>query len=317
LGEPVRFDYLAPAGCPDAEVFASRVRERTTRARPGEPGELARTFVVEVHAEPEGASARLSFTDVRGTEVVRAVRGDTCDEVVSAIALVTALAIEAGPSEPGATPPLPLPAPASVAPAPAKTAPPPEPRRALRRPLPDVVAWSLGIQTSVTSWLGPPPNLGVGAFGEVGRYEGPSARLTLLGATSHTLVEVEGEPSAPPRRADFLALIARLEGCPLAAQLGAGFRAIPCLAVGIGRLEGEGQRGTVEAATSKAIFWAELVPTLRFDWTLADSLVFFVEGELGVPLVRHDFGFVAPKQTAFSVPAVGGGAALGMAWRFQ
>ena len=65
------------------------------------------------------------------------------------------------------------------------------------------------------------------------------------------------------------------------------------------------------------MFWADVVPTLRFDWTVSDSLVFFAQGELGVPLVREKFIFEGPEQPVWEIPAVGVGAAFGMAWRFE
>ena len=126
-------------------------------------------------------------------------------------------------------------------------------------------------------------------FGEVGAYAGASGRLTLLRTTASTLVPLDG--ASLYRRGDFTALLARIQGCPLAVLLGSGFRVVPCVAVGLGALEGAGEEKTVKPAHSKTIFWADLVPTLRLDWTLADSLVFFGQGELGVPLVRHRFVF--------------------------
>jgi hypothetical protein len=189
-------------------------------------------------------------------------------------------------------------------------------RRALPAPEPDAVAWLLGLETGVASWLGPGLSLELGAFVEVGAYAGASARVTLLGATSSALVELPPETQTF-RRADFTALVARLEGCPVSVGFGSGFRLVPCAALGLGRLEGAGDDVTVHPPASKAIFWADFVPTLRLDWTLADSLVFFAQGELGVPLVRHTFVFHGPSQDVFEVPAVGVGAELGMAWRFQ
>ena len=313
--DPVRFDYRAPAGCPDADVFARRVAERTARGRPAEHGELSRTFVVSVTLDEEGAGARVEFTDTRGTHVTRAVRGETCDEVVSAIALVTALAIDAGTSDESEAMPAIAPAPspaASVQPAPAPPA--PGRKRAFPAPEPDVVVGSVGVETNVTTWLGPAPTLGVGLFGEIGAYAGASARFTLLATSASTLVPLE--ETSRYRRGDFRALVARVEGCPVAALLGAGFRVVPCLAVGIGALEGAGQQQTVSPARSKTIFWADAVASLRLDWTVADSLVFFAEGELGVPLVRHLFVFDGPRDDVWSVPVAGAGASLGMAWRF-
>jgi hypothetical protein len=314
--EPVRFDYRAPPGCPDGDSFRARVDARTKRARVAEPGELARNFVVEVRADGAGAMATLSFSDSRGAPVVRAVRGETCDEVVSAIALVTALAIEAGTTEAGS--------PRSAAPqqpkaaTPARADPPAEMggKRTPRAPEPDVLAVLVGAETGVTTWLGPSPSLGIGVFGELGRYAGASGRLTLLRATSHALVALPDDASTF-RGADFTALVARIEGCPLAAALGSGFRAVPCLGLGLGALEGAGDRATIDNPERRSIPWADLVPALRVDWTLADSLVFFLEGELGIPLRRHDFVLHNPDQTVFTVPTLGAGVSFGMAWRFE
>jgi hypothetical protein len=245
---------------------------------------------------------------------VRSVRGQTCDEVVSAIALVTALAIEAGPSDTGESSPV-------VATTPGTSAPPTERRastakteRAVRAPEPDVLAWLVGIEAGVTTWLGPSPNLGVGLFGEVGAYAGWSARLTLLVSTSHKLVPLD---ESRFRRANFTAFVARAEGCPHAFGLGGGFRFVPCLALGLGRLEGEGDKETVHPPKEGPEFWADVVPTLRFDWTVSDSLVFFAQGELGVPLVREKFILKGPEQPVWEIPTVGVGAAFGMAWRFE
>jgi hypothetical protein len=311
--EVVRFDYRAPAGCPDSGAFVGHVQARTARARLGAPHELARTFVVEVQMEASGASARLTFTDAQGGSVVRAVRGETCGEVVSAIALVTALAIEAGPSENEETPRAAPRAPAAVTEPEPERAPPRESPRALRAPEPDTVVWSAGLETGVTSWLGPPLTTGIGVFADVGAYAGASGRLTLLGALSSELVPRD---ATTYRRGDFTALLARIEGCPVAVVLGAGFRVLPCVAVGLGALRGEGDSLSVEPVKSSTIFWADLVPALRLDWTLSDTLVFFTEGELGVPLVRHSFYLDGPRQDVFVVPALGVGAAFGVAWRF-
>jgi hypothetical protein len=313
--ESVRFDYRAAPECPDAEAFTARVQARTARARLAAEGELARIFTVEVTSNDAGSSARLTFTDSRGAPVVRSVQGESCDEVVSAIALVTALAVEAGPMEesepaprPSVAPPTPAPKP-SVAPVSQRHAPLPSPK-------PDVIAWAVGLQGGVSTWMGPAPNLGFGAFVDAGPYRGPSGRLTLIRSSSRALVPVEGEPSTF-RRANFTALVARLEACPVVVGLGSGFRLLPCLDLGLGALEGEGEKSeALSPATSKTIFWADVVPTLRVDWTLSDSLVFFGQAEVGLPLVSHAFVFKDPDDKVFEVPRVGAGATLGVAWRF-
>jgi hypothetical protein len=92
--EGPRIVYRGPAVCPDGIAFLERVRLRTPRADLAHDGEPAR-FVVTVTASEGESSGRVEFTSHRSEPVVREVFGKTCDEVVSAAALITALAIEA------------------------------------------------------------------------------------------------------------------------------------------------------------------------------------------------------------------------------
>src|SRR5450432_3007066 len=140
--EPVRFRYEATEGCPTATAFADDVSARTRRARPALDGEAARTF--EARIEHKGARyvGRLRIQAPGGASEVRKIATASCQQVASALALFTALAIDptasvedhpldrAKPAPPDATMPkeaAPTPAPAKEArlppPAPAETAP--------------------------------------------------------------------------------------------------------------------------------------------------------------------------------------------------
>jgi len=92
--ELVRIAYDAPANCPSRDAFLARVRSRVGTAWEAPPDGPARAVQVTVVRESAKSAARLAFVDENGRPVHRAVSGATCDEVVSAIALVTALAIE-------------------------------------------------------------------------------------------------------------------------------------------------------------------------------------------------------------------------------
>ncbi|HEX4477454.1 MAG TPA: hypothetical protein VH142_20330 [Polyangiaceae bacterium] len=92
--ELVRIAYDAPADCPSRDAFLARVRSRVGTAWEAPADGAARTVQVTVVREFGNSAARLAFVDENGRPVHRAVSGATCDEVVSAIALVTALAIE-------------------------------------------------------------------------------------------------------------------------------------------------------------------------------------------------------------------------------
>jgi len=119
----VRIQYRAPTACPDAASFMAQLRERTARGRFAEPNELARTFDVELSADAQGFTGDLEFLDDSGAKVSRHVHGEQCAAVVSSLALITALALDAAvPSNAGEAvasvnrPPLrPIEAPAAAA----------------------------------------------------------------------------------------------------------------------------------------------------------------------------------------------------------
>src|SRR5512136_1399882 len=92
--ESVRIDYAAPTGCPDATAFMHSLRERTTRFREAAPDEQARGFLVRVKAVGSAFSGRLEIRSPDGPTAVRNVEAAVCDEVSSALALITALTID-------------------------------------------------------------------------------------------------------------------------------------------------------------------------------------------------------------------------------
>src|SRR5262249_29170838 len=91
--ESVHLDYDASSGCPDRSAFVAEVTARTTRARFVDETPDVRSFKVAVRNQAERAVGSLvSNTAETGAE--RKVSGKTCAEVVSALALITALAID-------------------------------------------------------------------------------------------------------------------------------------------------------------------------------------------------------------------------------
>ncbi|MEJ7733477.1 MAG: hypothetical protein WKG00_30315 [Polyangiaceae bacterium] len=86
----VRVVYRGGEGCPVASAFTAELMARTTRVRTAGADEAAREVRVEVQATGVESSGRL-VVDGGG---VREVKGATCAEVVSALALITALAFD-------------------------------------------------------------------------------------------------------------------------------------------------------------------------------------------------------------------------------
>jgi hypothetical protein len=151
--------YDAPPGCPEASVFMERLRTRTAHADLAPVAEGAR-FSVIVSSTDSISSARIEFNDPDGMPATRTVSGRTCDEVVSAAALITALTIEASsgapspadPKEPTTANPLSRDTPLPLAP----REPPP---RWLR-------SWGFGATGGIDSWT-PGAGFSWGGFGEL------------------------------------------------------------------------------------------------------------------------------------------------------
>src|SRR3954452_323773 len=115
--ELIHLEYTAIDACPGRSAFVEEVQARTARARFVDSSSGVRIFVVAVEPEGEGAKGRL--TSRRGDVVgaPRQVTGKTCADVVSALALIAALAIDPQASTSPRPAPVPAP-PLDVAPAP-------------------------------------------------------------------------------------------------------------------------------------------------------------------------------------------------------
>src|SRR5438105_3354701 len=83
--EPIRIAFEAPSGCSSEASFLDEVRARTAKARLAAPGEKARSFTVQVKREGRRVRGRLTLEEAGGAPAVRDVRGDRCDEIVSAL----------------------------------------------------------------------------------------------------------------------------------------------------------------------------------------------------------------------------------------
>ena len=99
--EQVHLSYQAGAGCRDAAAFVAEVAARTPKARWVERSEGMRVFEIALRVEPSPptiaarrATGDLTIHDPKGGVFHRELRGASCDEVLSAMALVTALAID-------------------------------------------------------------------------------------------------------------------------------------------------------------------------------------------------------------------------------
>jgi hypothetical protein len=325
LGEPVHLSYAAPLGCPTEAEFHALVAARTTHLlRPGATG-AARSFTITIDAAPGRARGALVIREASGREATREVPGEDCREVAEALALITAVAIDADARDPAAaSPPVPLTPPSAPAiarsepPRPAFTAPTPgfsQPRRAA------APYWRLSVGTHlvVTGAVAPDPLFGLQLLADVTLFSdwalAPTFRLSFVRGRSALASTDDGY-------ARFTWLAGRLEVCPstwprsAASPRAAGPVRVgisPCALLDLGALTGEGSN-TLDAADETRPWVAPgLLGRLQLD--LFRALLLEVEAGVTFPLLKYRYYF-SPTTTVFTVPTAALFGGLGVGARF-
>lgn len=105
--EVVALQYAAPAGCPDRAVVEAAIRARTPNVRLA--AQAHRVFAITIEAAT-GAAPEATSNGFRGTLVVdrvadKELSAPRCDDLATALALVTALAIDPTAAAPPRTAP--------------------------------------------------------------------------------------------------------------------------------------------------------------------------------------------------------------------
>jgi len=334
--EPIRIVFHAPAACPDEAAFTAQVTARTARARIAAAGEVARTFTISITAQEARTRGTLRIDDPAGSPATRVVSGVTCEEVVSALGLITALAIDprasTAPTPLAPAPALPPPAApiAPVAPPPPRPPLPPPPRYdalpwwgPVGEPLPVIPApspeprWRLawGLRAGAASAVAPGWVVTYGGFAEVARSGGgvlsPVIRLGYLHADSGWLAVGDGH------QASFAISAGRVEACPVRLELSATLAAYPCALFDAGAVQASGV-GKKYGATH-LVAWAAPGAVARLGWDVLDRVFVEAEGGVNFPLFPDTFSFTTLPgmlQAVHTVPAVGGFFAGGVGTRF-
>src|SRR5688572_23424682 len=91
--EPILLEYSADVGCPSGSEFERMVFERAHSARPALDKEPARLFTVTIQKTNRGVQGSLTVREA-GVSLVRQVRGKSCRQLASVLALAAALAID-------------------------------------------------------------------------------------------------------------------------------------------------------------------------------------------------------------------------------
>lgn len=312
----VRIEYRAPDGCPSENEFLEQVRTRTEHARFAPEGEIARTLRITITSEPDKHGARVEFTDADGRRVEREVEGETCAEVVSGIALITALAIDERIKAEERAPPS----------AGEREAKPPLQEPPASKPPPPVVAPSGRVETSkplrleagaallATTAMAPELLWAVAGFVGIGPFDGGwSARLAIADAPS-----ISYDSSA--KTFYFGATWGRLEGCPLELRIVDSLALVPCAALDLGVIRAEGVSTTAFTGQSARPLWAAASAIARLELVIGELLLVGVQGEIGYPFVQgRDFDFKEPgaPTTIHTIPPIRFGFGTEVGFRFH
>jgi hypothetical protein len=324
--EPILVAYAAVVECPGQDVFVSQVLARTARARLAEPGEVGRTFVIAIRMEASEFRGVLTVATPTGETSLREVNAERCDEVVSALALVAALAIDPQAVTTPLPPPAPAPPPSSSTPAPVLLPEPAPPF--IAPPLPPAPVVVAPAPPPAPLPLPPPPSwhLAVGAQGDVvygvapDLVAAPRGYLEIDHAGARLGLSVVGWPSRVEDTdlgdATITWVAARVEGCPTSLTGATLIGLWPCAALDAGVLVGTGHGKTDETnlvGRTSTRSWLAADLLLRLTLEPGDSLQIRLEGGAALPILRPEFVFQqgTVEERIHEVPVVGAFAGLG------
>lgn len=284
--QPLRIQYAAHEGCPDALGFFWHVRARTRRVRLAEEGELAIVTSVRIDRDAGESVGTLEIPGPgpESQPFVRRVRAQSCEEVVLALSLVLALAYDPDavlvfPPVPQAPPPSkPPPVRPILASVPSPPSPAPE-----RHPWRAAFALDgLFMNGVVTNALSP----GFGAVLEFGRSGGPLAPT--LGASFVFLPKrTIGADTGPS--ATFGYAGARISLCPLGFDVSERLTVAPCLGADIGGLSASSRYPTPLDADPPPVLWGQASLFARLRWNFFDRFFGETTAGAGVSFYRAPF----------------------------
>ncbi|MEZ4297167.1 MAG: hypothetical protein R3B70_19535 [Polyangiaceae bacterium] len=285
----VRLSYSAPGACPDEPAFVAAV---TSQARPftRAPRSSARIRLLEASIVPEGGGfhGTLRVREADGASSTREVRGDTCAEVSSALALVAAITIDTGPPEPQRRPPPPPPPPE-------KRPPPAPPAR-----------WSFDSAVSGGAFFGVAPGPAWGIAPAFEMTPPLSVPLTFqLGA----ILAASPRAETATGSAEFLWFSGRL-GASIAAVRAGPFALEGAAGFGAGFLRGKGI--SIRTPREQARPWVDAGLGARARVELLSWFGLDVGAGVLLPITQDMWVFDNPEVVIHSTPDIGAYVTLGV-----
>lgn len=294
--------YDAPAACPTAKRFFAQLEARTPLARMAVADEPATALVIVIRTVAGGSTGTLELRAPDGVTSTRDVSAAECEQVVTALALMTALAIDPNASVSADSERAQAAAPTTHAAPPAAPGPPAQAaasRKSLR--------WEIGVALEALGGVATDLVLLVRPFVQL-EHDAPWRYAVRVSAAR---AQATAETSAGAAQLTLWA--GRLEACPLDLEPSAALGFWSCLALDAGQLQAQGTRVSPAEHVSRP--WLAAGGIGRVEFRFLGVLAIELSGELFLPIVRDRF-FVGAGTTVHRAPAVAGGAALGLGVRF-
>jgi hypothetical protein len=310
--------YEVPAGCPDEAAFVGAVVARTELARFESDGTAP---IVGVTVRQRDGVTWGTLT--RAGALPREVTGESCADVVSALALILSLTLEPRADATSADAPREAPPPATPAPAvvPAPVVAPPTPQTVDADGVPPAwparahaFFWSVATTfttspASTRSWV---TLLGAALSGELGKaftpVLAPSLRLSAALDVSPSVTRSSGS-------ATFRIYRARTEVRPLRFAAGP-LNFLPYVALDAGSLVGQGHPGgAITVTRTENRLWLALAQGAALELALR-AFFLTASAEIDEPLQRYGFVFDTPDVDIVQVPSVAVGFSLGAGLHF-
>jgi hypothetical protein len=305
---PIRVSLEAPPDCATAESFYQGVRDRTDRVRTPEPDDAPIELSVRLVRSATKVQGELRMSGEHGESDTRRVEGATCEEVVEALSLTAALAIDPR-ARLVAEPPPPAP-------------PPPPPEKPSRPPIADVPTtdpsapprqrfseFSLSAQALATQIVSPDVFFGGAIAGRLA-FDPDAGGESVSVAVLH----VRNDLFQTPNDARYRLTAFSITGCPVRLRLSGATTLEPCATTIAGWLSAEALH--VETSTSKIrTYWSVGgVAVIRVAAGPGAALEVF--GGAMTPLTMRHFNVGVPAESLGETPVISPLAGLGVSWAF-
>lgn len=320
--EPILLEYSADPGCPSGADFERMVFERAHSARPALDQEAARLFTVTIRKTAQGVQGSLTVREA-GVNLVRQVRGKSCRQLASVLALAAALAIDPA---------------ADLAPAREGENDEPDAATSPEFDEPSVQTPSSATSEGATTTVAPnspayearpsfiaPEDSGSGVdepsapsvlYGELGigpRFElgatpypalGPHVTVGLLSANGRWRAQLGGswlltpDKQVGPAAAEFRLLTANLSLCALALQWREHVTGGPCIHAELGDLYGRGL--DIDYRTTVHRVWSTAGAHIHVRIPRDDAWFFSADIGANVLFNRYAFEFNEPRTEVYT-----------------